>query len=263
VISGVELGGAAAPEREVGGSVVRRVLDRMVSIGYGVVYDYIWDRFTPYQSLQREVLELVERSCPEAVNRRDVRILELGCGPGNFSVKLAEAGFSVVGLDRYGSLIELAREKRQATRLAHLAFQHSDLAKGSSFKDGTFDQIVNIHSLYVHPAPDQKLKEAFRVLKPGGHAVFVNHTRRVSLGSTFSQLRAREGFGPASRSLVWVVPNSIFEAARTQVGPTYWEEAEFTSHLQAAGFVVLETRRTFLNKASLLVWARKDPSGSE
>jgi ubiquinone/menaquinone biosynthesis C-methylase UbiE len=235
----------------------------MVSIGYGVVYDYIWERFTPYQSLQREVLDLVERGCPEGVNRRDVRILELGCGPGNFSVKLAEAGFSVMGMDRYGSLIELAREKRRATRLAHLAFQHSDLAKGSNFKDGTFDQIVNIHSLYVHPAPDQKLKEAFRVLKPGGHAVFVNHTRRVSLGSTFSQLRAREGFGPASRSLVWVVPNSVFEAARTQVGPTYWEEAEFTSHLQAAGFTVLETRRTFLNKASLLVWARKDPSGSE
>jgi ubiquinone/menaquinone biosynthesis C-methylase UbiE len=231
----------------------------MVSVGYGVVYDYIWEHFGPYQRLLQDVLELVERAVPESVNRREVRILELGCGPGNFSLKLAEAGFSVVGLDRYDSLIELAREKRQAKRLAHLAFQHADLAKGSGFKEGSFDQIVNIHSLYVHPAPDQKLKEAFRVLKPAGHAIFVNHTRRVALGSTFRLLRERDGLGPAFRSLLWVAPNAIFEAARQQVGPTYWEEDEFRAHLTAAGFTVLETRRTFLNEASLLVWARKDP----
>jgi ubiquinone/menaquinone biosynthesis C-methylase UbiE len=237
--------------------VVRRVLDRMVSIGYGVVYDYIWESFPPYQGLQREVFELLERVVPEGTNRREVRIVELACGPGNFSVKLAEAGFSVVGLDRYGTLIDLAREKRQAKRLANLSFQHADLATSNSFKDGQFDLLVNIHSLYVHPAPDQKLKEAYRVLKPGGHAVFVNHTQRVELRSTFQQLRRREGLGAVARSLLWVVPNSVFEAARKQVGPTYWAEAEFTSHLQAAGFTVLETRRTFLNRASVLVWAKK------
>jgi len=258
MVGSVEPGGPLAPAREVMNPVFRRVLDRMTSIGYGVVYDYIWESFPPYQGLQQEVLELVERAAPESVARREVRILELGCGPGNFSLKLAEAGFSVVGLDRYGTLIELAREKRQAKRLANLAFQHGDLARGSAFKDGIFDQIVNIHSLYVHPAPDQKLKEAFRVLKPGGHAIFVNHTRRVELRSTFRQLKARHGLGAASRALLWVVPNSIFESARTQVGPTYWEEREFTAHLQAVGFTVLETRRTFLNEASLLVWARKD-----
>jgi ubiquinone/menaquinone biosynthesis C-methylase UbiE len=252
------MGGIVAPRAGGGESVFRRLLDRIVSVGYGVVYDYIWESFPPYQDLQREVFELVERAVPEGTNRRDVRILELACGPGNFSVKLAEAGYSVVGLDRYGTLIDLAREKRQARRLAHLSFQQADLAGSSSFKDGQFDQLVNIHSLYVHPAPDQKLKEAYRVLKAGGHAVFVNHTRRVELRPTFRQLRASEGLGPAARSLLWVVPNSIFEAARQQVGPTYWEEAEFTSHLQAVGFTVLETRRTFLNRASVLVWAKKD-----
>jgi len=238
--------------------VLRRLLDRFVSIGYGVVYDSLWERFPPYQALQREVFELVERAVPDGANRRDVRVLELGCGPGNFSVKLAEAGFTVVGVDRYGSLIELAREKRQAKRLAHLSFQHGDIARGNMLKDGSFDQIVNIHSLYVHPAPDQKLGQAFRVLRPGGHAVFVNHTRRVALGPTFRELRNREGLGAAIRSLLWVVPNGIFEAARTQVGPTYWDEKEFAGHLQAAGFTVVETRRTFLNGASVLMWVRKD-----
>jgi ubiquinone/menaquinone biosynthesis C-methylase UbiE len=253
-----EVGNSAAPVGKVVKGVVARALDRMVAVGYGVVYDYIFEQFGPYQSLQREVMELVESAVPESTNRRDVRILELGCGPGNLALKLAEAGFTVFGLDRYGSLIDLAREKRQAKRLANLSFQHGDLAKGSTFRDGTFDQIVNVHSLYVHPEPDRKLKEAFRVLKPAGHAVFVNHTRRVELWATFRELRARQGLGPAIRSLLWLVPNAVFEVARRKVGPTYWEEDEFTAHLQAAGFTVLKTRMTFLNDASLLIWARKD-----
>jgi hypothetical protein len=62
--------------------VFRRLLDRVVSIGYGVVYDYIWEGFPPYQDLQREVYELVERAVPERANRRDFRILELACGTG-------------------------------------------------------------------------------------------------------------------------------------------------------------------------------------
>jgi ubiquinone/menaquinone biosynthesis C-methylase UbiE len=229
----------------------------MVSVGYGVVYDYIWESFPPYQALQQEVRTLVEQAVPAGANRRDVRILELACGPGNFSVKLAEAGFSVVGLDRYGTLIDLAREKRQANRLAHLTFQQGDITTRNDFREESFDQVVNIHSLYVHPRPERKLKEAFRVLRPGGHAVFVNHSRRVALGPTVAELRAREGLGSAARSLVWVVPNAIFESARTRVGPTYWEEAEFTANVEAAGFRVIEVRRTFLCAASVLVWATK------
>jgi len=41
------------------------------------------------------------------------------------------------------------------------------------------------------------------------------------------------------------------------VGPHYWDENAFAGHLRGAGFTVLEIRRTFLNGASLLVWARK------
>ena len=42
------------------------------------------------------------------------------------------------------------------------------------------------------------------------------------------------------------------------MGPHYWDEPTFTSHLRNAGFTVLETRRTFLNGASVLVLAKKE-----
>lgn len=240
----------------VGG--IRGGLDRMLSIGYGVVYDCIVERFTPYQRLQAEVRDLVVASVPETVDRHDVRVLDVACGPGNFTCLLAEAGFSVTGLDTYGALVEVAKEKRRAKHLSNLAFRHADLAQGNTFREGTFDQIVNIHSLYVHPAPDQLLREACRVLKPGGHAVFVNHTRQVGQWATLREIRQRDGTDAALRALLWVLPNSIFEAVRKPVGPHYWNEGAFSTHLRQAGFTVLEMRRTFLNGASLLVWARKN-----
>src|SRR5437762_9666679 len=179
-------------------------LDQMLSVADGVVYDYIFDRFGPYQRLQAEVRTLVEASVPAAVDRREVRVLDIACGPGNFTCLLAEGGFTVTGLDTYGTLVEVAKEKRRAKHLSNVAFRHADLARGNTFREGAFDQVVNIHSLYVHPAPDALLRQACRVLKPGGRAVFVNHTRQLAHWATLKEIRKRGGLAAAFRCLLWV-----------------------------------------------------------
>jgi SAM-dependent methyltransferase len=43
-------------------------------------------------------------------------VLELGCGTGKLAVPLAEAGFSVVGLDNSPALLEFAAGKSDAVR---------------------------------------------------------------------------------------------------------------------------------------------------
>ena len=252
-------GDTAAPEGFVGSLLggVRWGLDRMLSVGYGLVYDYIYERFRPLQQLQAEGLELVAAGVAATTLKRDVHVLDIGCGPGNFTFVLAEAGFNATGLESYAALVEVAREKRRAKRLANLTFRHGDLADGAGIREASPDALVSIHSLYVHPEPETLLKEAYRILKPGGHAIFVNHTRQVAQWSTFHEIKRRDGIRPALSSLLWLVPNSIFEAARRRIGPHYWDEAQFTSKLQAAGFTLLQARRTFINGASLLMWARK------
>jgi ubiquinone/menaquinone biosynthesis C-methylase UbiE len=229
-------------------------------VGYGVLYDIIFERFAPYRALQEDVLACVRAGIPPGTEPGQVRVLEVGCGPGNFACLLAEAGFAVLGLDPYAGLIELAREKRRARRLSQLAFQHGDLTDGRHAWEATFDQVVSIHTLYAHPAPQQLLAEIRRVLKPGGSLVLVNHTRRMGPASTFADVRRRAGWLAAFHALLWLVPNALFELGRQQVGPHYWDEARLRAELEAAGFTVLDLRRTFLNGTSLLARARK-PAG--
>lgn len=231
--------------------------ERSLSIAYGLVYDRIFERFKPYRNLQEEIRALIDAAAGTR-DHRDVRILDFGCGPGSFAFTLAEAGYAVVGLDPYAAVVDVAREKRRFRRLSNLAFTRADLAAGAGFRDGEFDQVISIHSLYVHPAPERVLREAWRVLKPGGHLVVVNHGRRVGLRSSFKELWRREGPRSAVRALLWLVPNAVFETARKPGGPHYWDEREFSDRLRAIGFTVLGARRTFFDGASVLVWARKD-----
>jgi SAM-dependent methyltransferase len=262
MVSGAQASSSMATTEVLMNSVVGGVrwgLDRMLAVGYGVLYDYIFTQFRPYQNLRAEVVELLESVVPPTATRRDVHVLDIACGPGNMTVTLGEAGFSVVGVDPYGALVEVAREKRRAQHLTNVAFRQGDLAHGNTFKAGTFDLIVNVHSLYLHPAPEKLLSEAFRVLKPGGHAVFVNRTCQVNDWPTVRDLGRREGVGAALRSLLWVVPNSIFETVRKSSGdPHYWGTDAFSGALQNIGFTILAMRRTFLRGSSLLAFVRKD-----
>ncbi|HEV8613868.1 MAG TPA: methyltransferase domain-containing protein [Methylomirabilota bacterium] len=232
-------------------------VDRVLSVGYGLMYDYIFERFGPYQALRREVLHAVEAAVPAGIERRDVRVLDVGCGPGNFSLMLAEAGFTVVGLDGYDALVTLAQEKRRAQRLPNVAFKQGSLTENGPFPPEQFDQLINIHFLYADSNPTHVLRAAHRALKPGGHAVFVNLTRRVPVWTTFQALKEARGLQSAVAALLWVLPNSLFETFRRQTGPHYWNEPEFRARLEEAGFEVADLRRTFFDDASLIATARK------
>ena len=233
---------------------VRSALDRCVAVAYGPVHDLVIERFTPYRALEYEVLDCVEAAAEPGVPRRSLRILDIGCGPGTFTAMLAQAGFSALGIDRYTPLLDVARETRRLRGLTNVSFSRLDL---DAFGDAEFDQVVSIHALYVHPDPERTIAHAARVLKRGGHAVFVNHVSRYALRRTFFTAAKRRGWIYALRTLRWLIPNRLFEAGRRPVGPHYWDEAQLAALFANAGFQILDARRTFLDGGSALVWARK------
>ena len=227
-------------------------VERSVAVGYGLIYDAIFRSFAPYRTLLAEVLEYAGRSLEPGA-----RVLELGCGTGNFSLALAERGYSVVGEDPYGSLVARARRKAEARRLANVTFR---AAPGA---DGGYDLALSVHVLYAHPDPLRELARAFSRLRQGGHAIVINFAESAPVVATAREVWSRQGAGAALASLLWLVPNVLFDLVRGRRQSHFWKVSEFRSRLEDVGFEVLEVRPTFLNGISLLAWCQKKIEGSE
>jgi ubiquinone/menaquinone biosynthesis C-methylase UbiE len=102
------------------------------------------------------------------------RILEVGCGPGLLSARLAQThGLEVTGLDLDPAMIELAganalTSSGGAGRVP--SFVIGDVA-ALPFDDGTFDTVVSTFSLHHWSDRTAGLNEIARVLAPGGRAL--------------------------------------------------------------------------------------------
>jgi SAM-dependent methyltransferase len=92
------------------------------------------------------------------------RILEVGCGWGEFAARMAsELDVEVVAVDLSPRMVELARERRVDARVGDV--------QSMSFPDGTFDVAVANWMLYHVPDLDRGLSELARVLCPAGRLV--------------------------------------------------------------------------------------------
>ena len=71
---------------------------------------------------------------------------------------------------------------------------------------------------------------------------------------TTGKIRARDGLGPASQALGWLVP--AFKRF-SDCKPHYAGTAEFHAALFQAGFELLEAKPAFLADISLTAWIRR------
>ena len=235
---------------------IRRVIERLIAVGYGLAYDAVVRGFRPYEALLDEVTGLLARFAPDPVRRSSMKVLDVACGTGTVAFRLAGEGYAVVGLDAVEHLVQVARAKSRSQAAPEAVFHHLDLARDPLPGAGTFDALVSMHTLDWHAAPKALLEGCRRALKPGGHAVFLTYSRPARVWRTFRQIRAQDGLGPAARALRWLVPTALFEMLR-DFEPRYLSREEFHAALADAGFEVLESRETFLAGISLLAWVRK------
>jgi SAM-dependent methyltransferase len=100
------------------------------------------------------------------------RVLDVACGTGLVSLRMAEAvGASgeVVGTDISGQMVEAARRIAAEREVGNASFERSD-AEDLPFPDRTFDVAVCGLGLMYVPDAVKALCEMRRVLRPGGRA---------------------------------------------------------------------------------------------
>lgn len=92
--------------------------------------------------------------------RKQGRLLDLGCGAGNFLWEMKKRGFEVYGIDPSSQACKLARERLKNIFNAELEEHH--------FPDNYFDVITVWHVFEHLPNPSITLKEIHRILKKDG-----------------------------------------------------------------------------------------------
>jgi len=117
---------------------------------YEQSHSYVW----------REAAGLIEWLAPQAGER----ILDLGCGTGRLTARIAEAGAKAIGLDRSPEMVSQAR-----ANYPDIEFQTGD-ATDFAFAE-PFDAVFSNAALHWVPQAGDVARCVARVLKPGGRFV--------------------------------------------------------------------------------------------
>jgi len=103
---------------------------------------------------------------------KDSLALDIGCGIGANSVRLAKRGYRVIGGDYSESILGPANENIAKKGVAdRIQIQREDILN-LSFPDNHFDLVLCWGVLMHIPAAERAIQQLTRVAKPGGYIVF-------------------------------------------------------------------------------------------
>jgi len=164
-------------------------------------------------------------------------VLDLGCGDGQLTRRIADSGAHVLGVDASAEMVAAARERG-------LEAEHAS-AEELPFRDATFDAVFSNAVLHWVRGQDAMLGQVHRVLKPGSRFVaeMGGHGNIAAIHVALIAVLERHGFGEREKS------------------ENYFPTAEsYAARLEKHGFAVeqiaLIPRPTLLPASGMEGWLR-------
>ncbi|MBU4540547.1 MAG: class I SAM-dependent methyltransferase [Firmicutes bacterium] len=98
--------------------------------------------------------------------KQRLKILDVGCGPGFFSILMAQEGHQVTGIDATEEMIKYAKmnaERWQVNPEFYVMDSHH-----TKFDDDSFDLIISRNVTWTLSDPEAAYRDWLRILKPDG-----------------------------------------------------------------------------------------------
>ena len=146
-------------------------LDTHLSLHYGY-----WDG--SIKRLRQALLRMNEVLAGKAGIQAGERVLDAGCGVGGAAQYLASRfGAEVHGISLSEKQIDFATQKAEENHLAHQVHFHVADFTRMPFEDNSFDVVWAVESVCHAEEKADFLREAFRVLRPGGRLILADFFR--------------------------------------------------------------------------------------
>lgn len=166
-----------------------------------------------------------------------VRVADLGCGEGYLTVEASRWASKVIAIDRSDAVIRKARDLASRRRVTNVVWKRGEL-DALPLKDGSVDVALFSQALHHAPDPGAAVKEAARILAPGGRVLILDlreHEEawvRERLGDRwlgFSERTLRKMLAGAGLEKIKVTvgarrtgdPFTVLIASGTKVGQTF------------------------------------------
>jgi ubiquinone/menaquinone biosynthesis C-methylase UbiE len=161
------------------------------------------------------------------------RALNLGTGEGDYDRMIAAHTLELIGCDVNEADLDHARALNAAVKNLHYEVNN---ALDLSYPDDYFDLIVSSEVLEHVGKPDQMIREMYRVLAPGGHAIM-----------TFPSREFPFTYDPVNRIWQWIKGRDSREYLISQGAYAFGHEYligsdDFKKWAAEAGFEVLAFR---------------------
>jgi len=148
------------------------------------------------------------RALPD-VDGKDV--IELGCGTAYIAAQIARLGANLVGVDITPAQLDTARRMQKQFALEFPLIEAN--AEDVPLRDDSFDVAVSEYGASIWCDPYKWIPEAARLLRPGGHLVFLRNSTLSVLCATAegppSETLQRPQHG--LHKLVWTEPDDEVE----------------------------------------------------